>query len=388
MAVNRVSDYVTGQLDRRGVLGEYSTGNAEFDEKMKPLNDARPQPEKFVEFYGQQVLDRDERDIIDIINSPTFQKERPENATLVEAVVAYGIANRGWLGSGAEVHLTSQFDDFKRGVDMLAVLPIENEAGETTALGLALDVTVSEATNVLEKKVSGSYQRLDYKSSRGNPGGKMTKLKYMPAVGADFEAKKMKPSKKLYNHYVIAIGSNYAKKLRDDFCKPKKEGEKISQREFGAQYQVIQLLRKEAAMQIIFALDKYYFKGNHKLTDNLESKSKNDFDFIYTWTKDNLDKVKTALQPKSEQDDDNSIIALSIERNLAAIKYLNALLDKLFEDNREMADTILDSIGQKTKKTGRESDDGLSILLDLDKGVRTLYDFNQADIRELRKIQL
>ena len=380
---NNYSERFIERLDREAALGDYGTGNAEFDVKMMELNSKRPKEQDFTSVYGAEEVVDDLREVKRIEEGPWYQKVRPEGATLVEAVIAYGIAKRGWLGPKAKVHLTSKYDDVKRGTDMLVEVPHPDSTPEKRmSLGMAIDVTASSDSGVIEDKIAKSIQRLDYGNrSRGNPGGQLTTLKYM------FESHpnpKFDKSKRKYNHYILALDGSQAKELARQFCQHE-EVEDKSYLELEAQIKTIYLLRHQAYLQLGEAMDRYCGFGQHVLSDyrRLPQKSKDDFGKLFDFVSSNLPAIEKHLKEvwtrksfdkRSNQErvfeENNSDIFISIKKNLTAIKYLEDLLASITENKKEAA-TIL---------AGAKRDSFID-----DPGARHLLSFGRRELRDFSR---
>lgn len=371
------------KLDRKATLGAYGTGNVEFDIIMTEFNFKRPKEQEFVSVYGKEEVLEDLKEIKRIEESPWYQKERSENATLVESVIFYGIAKRGWLGDKARVYLTSKYDDLKRGTDMLVeVLHPDSTPEKKISLGLAIDVTASSDIDVIEEKIIKSIQRLNYGNrSRGNPGGQLTTLKYMfkPDPDPRFDRSKSK-----YNHYVLALDSLQAKELARQFCR-QENTENKSYLELEAQIKIIYLLRHQAYLQLGEVMDRYCGFGQHVLPEyqRLPDKDKNDFDKLFDFVSSNLPTIEKHLKEtwtrksfdrKTNQErvfeENNSDMFISIKKNLAAIKYLENLLVSITENKKEVA-TIL-------AEAKRDN------FID-DPGVRYLLSFDRQDLSDLSR---
>ena len=75
---NWASETLSNKLDREAVLGDYGTGNAEFDFLLKELNENRPDEREFVDVYGQEEVAKDLELVRRIGESPVYEKERLE----------------------------------------------------------------------------------------------------------------------------------------------------------------------------------------------------------------------------------------------------------------------------------------------------------------------
>ncbi len=85
------------------------------------------------------------------------QRETPQSrelkriADIFEALVLWNSEQADWLGSKATTIKTSEYDDYKNGVDMVVEFQEERSA---SYLGLAADVTFSSDRSVIAKKFS------------------------------------------------------------------------------------------------------------------------------------------------------------------------------------------------------------------------------------------
>ena len=379
---NWASETLSNKLDREAVLGDYGTGNAEFDFLLKELNENRPDEREFVDVYGQEEVAKDLELVRRIGESPVYEKERLEGATAVEGVIAYGVRERGWLGRGAKVRLTGKFDDLTRGVDMLIELPHPDSTTEKKmSLGMAIDVTASSDVDVIEKKIASSIQRLDRgKNSRGNPGGQLTTLKYM--FRPNTENPKFDKSKRKYNHYIVALDGLQAKELAKRFCSEEDDSEK-SFLELEAQIKVIYLIRHQAYLQLGEVMDKYCGSGQHVLFEyrKLPEDDKDNFEALFDFVYDNLPLIENHLKEKWSRksfdrrtgetrivEEDNSEMVTSIKKNIAAIRYLEGLLMMIVRNKKE-AETI-------TADADRNG------FID-DPGARHILSYGRSDVRTL-----
>lgn len=391
MAVSRKNYYQAADRfrereDRKGALGDYSTGKADFDELMNPLNNARPKREDFVGVYGELEIKRDGQKVADIADSPAFQKERPEKATIVEAAIAYGIAKRGWLGQETEVRLTNDFDDYTRGTDIFVSMPHPDAIpGEKRRLNWSIDVTVSGNPDVLDKKVASSYQRLAEGPSVGNPDGKLTKLKYMPDPESGDPGR---PGEQLHNHYVLSLSSTTADHLAKIFCKDKSNSAPLETVEFGAICQVLQSLKMEAMKEITFALNRHCVgRGQQYFFDAVKGKDKENPELVYDWAKNNFDKVEKDLKQAAKVDDEGVVELIdSVSDNLATVRYVDKAMAELISKNQKMADIVAKHLREAAKGIDRDPADGLVNIMD--SGAYDLYKMPMSHINKLVDIFL
>ncbi len=106
-------------------------------------------------------------------NSPDRQ-EAKKLAELFEMLLAQVIELENWLGDDVFIMETSEFDDFKAGVD--AVIELLRD-GAFSHLGLAIDVTFSQKQ--VEKKLERIRDEIDYYE--------LLKVKYFVSQGGDFK---------------------------------------------------------------------------------------------------------------------------------------------------------------------------------------------------------
>jgi major membrane immunogen (membrane-anchored lipoprotein) len=380
---NTEADRLQAKLDREAVLGDYGTGRGDMDLLIMELNSKRPKEKDFITFYGEENIREDLARVKRIEESPSYQKERTEKSTLVEAVIAYGINDREWLGKGVKVRFTSKADDILRGVDMLVTLPHPDATSEKPiTTSIAIDVTSSDDLNIWEKKLSSSLQRLDYGTrSRGNWGGQMTRLKYL--VKPNLNNPDKDKSKTLYNHYIVTMNGKQADNLANVFCS-KESSEKNEFLEVQAKVQLIYSLRHQAYLQLSNIMDMYCGFGQHTLTDykRLPEEDKDDFEVLFDWISKNLSIIEEHLKEKwirnyydkdgnkKSEEQDNKHMFLSIKKHLSLVNYLENLLVSLVENKKE-ADTIL----QNTGNNGFEN-----------YGAEEINSYKRSDLRHLKSI--
>lgn len=293
MAVNRKNYYQTAERirekeDRAAAMGEYSTGSSSLDFLMKELNDARPKMEDFSDVYEELEIERDKQEIEKIRKDPKFEQERSEKATAVEAIIACGIAYRGWLGDDARITMASEYDDLVRGTDMQVSLPHPKSSfGDGRRLKIDIDVTLFDDEDVFNKKIARSHQRLNASgNSFGNPSGWMTELKYIK------DQETGQPENEPNNHYVLSLGGDRIEgliKILTSGGDKSKDADKDS-KEFTVQYQIAATLRREALMEIGSLLENNC-AGRLPLDAYLlaKQKSHDDPEAIRDWAEQHLD---------------------------------------------------------------------------------------------------
>lgn len=112
---------------------------------------------------------------------------------MYEGVLIDQIENNAWLGDGWEVYPTSEYDDYKNGID--AVMVKSPEEADNQYLGLSFDVTFTSNTKVLEKKLHSIKEVIR--------NGKLPSIKYFKG-GDDQPLHQSLPLPK------VVLGSRYA----------------------------------------------------------------------------------------------------------------------------------------------------------------------------------
>ncbi len=159
------------RLDHEGVAGVATSGNVEFDKEILTLYH-RPKEENFIgQTRGDRTITAEDvtQDITrlnDFEQSPKFSKEKGTHAVLAEYAILHGINKLNWFGPNATAELTSRYDDYMNGIDLL--ITIKNPGQEPLVFGI--DATASVEESVLEHK----YQRELDKAVVGRG----TRLKY------------------------------------------------------------------------------------------------------------------------------------------------------------------------------------------------------------------
>lgn len=250
-------------MDRRGVI-EYTTGNTDFDEQIATKwYVGRPKEENFSARYSEEEIRRDLAEINRIENSPTYQQERSPVSALAEVAVVEGI-NRGLLCSGCLADITSRFDDIKSGVDVIVTMPHPQDPEECFVFGL--DVTVSDDEDVLDKKASSEFIKLEKKQR--------TKLKYYKGLSEPI------------NRYVIGLPAEQIKNLADILLGKIKDPEE----ENLIKEELADELINEARWQAAFVLLKYRLIDEN-LAENLDAF------MAFLGDAENQQKIKSRLTP-------------------------------------------------------------------------------------------
>lgn len=101
-------------------------------------------PESFADLYGSAVVETDLKEAAEL-KLVFRRRENADRATMhqyaevFEAVLAYQGEMNNWLGENAYLIRTSEYDDFKNGVDVIAEIKLSDDSAEH--LALALDIS-------------------------------------------------------------------------------------------------------------------------------------------------------------------------------------------------------------------------------------------------------
>ncbi len=116
-----------------------------------------------------------------------FEAEAKKLATIFEAIIHEQIELNNWLGDKVTTRKASRYDDIKNGVDTIAEL--EHDAGGTSHLALALDITYSNPMKKLDairtQIDKGTLTEVKYfESSDGGVKGTLSRVPRV-VIGAD-----------------------------------------------------------------------------------------------------------------------------------------------------------------------------------------------------------
>ena len=160
----------------RPILGEVEASAYKILSQNKMPIDIRG---LFGDQYGRGVINKDSAYVADLKKKFAKQNSPEENeikklAELFEMLLAQLVELENWLGEDVFITETSEFDDFRAGID--AVVEILRD-GAFSHVGLAIDVTFSEKQ--LEKKLERIRDEIDYYE--------LPKVKYFISQGGDFK---------------------------------------------------------------------------------------------------------------------------------------------------------------------------------------------------------
>ncbi len=234
------------RLDRRGVFGNYYTGNEQFDRKIAgPLNDSRPQYGSFVEQYDKQTILSDKKKVESIKQSAQYQHERSSEPVSLEYSLAHA-AQRGLFGEKATATLTTEYDDVVHGIDMVVSFP-ENEQGERFALGL--DVTTTSDVQVISHKLGRTADTLQQK--------KLSEVKYY----ADPQHAEVR-GQLVVPRVVIGIESQEAQQIQNDLA-----GNPDSALSPEVRAQVLEETELQLVQELQFLLSRFYGPSAERIGD-------------------------------------------------------------------------------------------------------------------------
>ncbi|MBF8280458.1 MAG: hypothetical protein HW383_231 [Candidatus Magasanikbacteria bacterium] len=214
------------------------------------LETARPKMEKFIGLkkggyerpsYSRDAVNNDLRKVATQTAQfkDAHEKEVHAEAEALEKILFYFLEQNNWLGENARTIPTTRYDDYMNGIDSI----IEwNRAGKSAAY-LAIDFTVTETPQIVEKKIEralqelekGTLARIKYFESESAPRGPLkvvprvligvrrNALKDYASSAIDFFEKKTGSAKKIAEHpisrdifdQVYLQLDFYAKRLRE-----------------------------------------------------------------------------------------------------------------------------------------------------------------------------
>ncbi|PJE50767.1 MAG: hypothetical protein COV29_03485 [Candidatus Yanofskybacteria bacterium CG10_big_fil_rev_8_21_14_0_10_36_16] len=131
----------------------------------------------FIDLYGSETVERDIQYTEELKKKFNEQDDKNQReikklADLFEALISNFVELEDWMGEDIFMVKTSEYDDYKNGVDVVAEFLKD---GKFSHLGLAIDVTFG---NYLDKK----FQRIKQEIQEGQ----LTKVKYFMSEGGDF----------------------------------------------------------------------------------------------------------------------------------------------------------------------------------------------------------
>ena len=123
----------------------------------------RPNPLDFVDEtqpeYTEKKIKRDLREV-ELLKEQWEEEDSPEEkkrkkvADIYEAVLVDSLDRAGWFGDGWEVVVTTEYDDYKNGIDAVLAPVTDDSAGNEGPVGLAFDVTFTGDKERLERKLN------------------------------------------------------------------------------------------------------------------------------------------------------------------------------------------------------------------------------------------
>ncbi len=154
--------------------------------KRKTVDRWRANPEDFidetVEGYAATDVGRDLREVETLKSlweeGSTETKRLKQVAELYEGVLIEGIEGSEWLGGDWDVFITTEYDDYKNGIDAVMVRAADEESSTDEYIGLAFDVTFTGKTEELERKLHSIQMLIDnnklpsvkyFQDADGNP---------------------------------------------------------------------------------------------------------------------------------------------------------------------------------------------------------------------------
>jgi len=170
--------------------------------QKRQIETYRSKLDDFREIYGDEIVDKDKKEIERLEGIFASQEESPESerinqvAEITEGIVVNNLSGE-WLDNQAEATPASVYDDYKRGVDAIIEFFPQQEDQAYEYLGAMLDVTLDTQAKLSEK--------LDRVWKRHISTGRMTEIKY-------FEGSEIKGSLKL-PCIVLSLDSKHVKEL-------------------------------------------------------------------------------------------------------------------------------------------------------------------------------
>lgn len=194
--------------------------------------------------YSKVEIERDQRQLQEKKNRLEKSYRRPK---ILEAMM-FEMQQHNWFGEDAEIVLTSEFDDYLRGTDL--VLEYEKEG---KVFRLAVDVSMCGGT---ERDIAGKRENI----REGIEEGRLTALKY-------FQSEKDSAKKgAIYEIPKVIIGmttedmQELSKILVQKLKQEKGSSQELSQSP--VQIKLLREIKKQLEEEIQYA--EYYFKRNYR----------------------------------------------------------------------------------------------------------------------------
>ena len=194
--------------------------------------------------YSKAEIERDQRQLQEKKNRLEKSYRRPK---ILEAMM-FEMQQHDWFGEDAEIVLTSEFDDYLRGTDL--VLEYERDG---KVFRLAMDVSMCGGT---ERDIVGKRENI----REGIEEGRLTSLKY-------FQSEKDSTKKgTIYEIPKVIIGmttedmQELSKTLVQKLKQEKGSSQELSQSP--AQIKLLREIKKQLEEEIQYA--EYYFKKNYR----------------------------------------------------------------------------------------------------------------------------
>ncbi len=313
-------------IDSQGGLGQFGSGNAEFDELMASILKSRPKEENFSAEYPAIEIKNDLADIRRIKESPSFIKERSRGSVLAEEVIIKGAKSRDFFGENSTGFLTSEYDDIKRGCDLVVAIPnISDDDPLENPIFFAVDITAANDSEIIKRKLRMSLARISYqKTSPGNPGGRLTKLKYIKAGGID--------RNRLMNHFVVPIESHQAQEMALTIVNDPSAEKTETTIERDIKTQIMLAIIKQASTQIIATLKNYEAEILPQCEEFLQDKKASSDEIrVVAMVSDNMDELQALFEIKKAPE-----MFESIFQNMIIILHMNDQLKKLEKNKSEV----------------------------------------------------
>jgi hypothetical protein len=165
------------KIDRSQNKFEHPILRKVYERALGFLSKEAIQESSFASHYGPEVVQNDTTEVQNL--KLHFGEHDSKIASRVfEAIMHEHVELSGWLGPHAETTRTSEYDDFKNGVDMIVEF---NEHDSTQHLALGIDVTFGSHT--LDKKFERIKHEID--------ADELARVKYFRAHGYEGALKQL-----------------------------------------------------------------------------------------------------------------------------------------------------------------------------------------------------
>lgn len=231
-----------------------------YDKYVSEYIKQKPEMDDFSDIYPKEEIKEDKDKLTEIKERRKFKKTK--RSEILEAVLARQIEEANWLGENCFISQVCEYDDVINHTDLVAEFRERDEI-----LRLAIDITTTEKTEDLEKKIEKIEKEID--------SGRLTSLKYCL-----FEETEpyYKGKIKMLPRVIIGTNKDGVKELSELVGKTI-QGEKGSQKDLANFYAQIEFL-EEIETQLKYFIDYAEVKKGYSPEDLLVKQHEKVLDII------------------------------------------------------------------------------------------------------------